>query len=368
MHKQSLERIIPLNKTLNNSMYTQNITGKNACQINYRQAHMMAEPPAKKPRKGGIRQRIKQCSQHEDNEVYGQEGNPNDDAESKLIHHLLADFAWGVLSAQKLQAVAMSSLRDLRQLRKRIVQSIMCEPSSSSSSSSPAGASSSTHVERDVQMVASIGCSGQYQNKCYADLMARIEPNMSLPRPYKCKLKFSGSLGEQLQEILLPHEMLSAFYKSPKFWKRVILPDENHPLEFWTAQRVGKHPQWNGHPLQGMDDSALSKVIPISLHGDEVPVTGIGKQWSKKMVNWSWHSMLSYSASVKKSQFFIWSIFDKAGVKEGSGGYNTIHRFFEILKWSFSAMFQGVWPTHDVDGKPRIALTLVVFVLCAFYS
>lgn len=64
------------------------------------------------------------------------------------------------------------------------------------------------------------------------------------------------------------------------------------------------------------------------------------------MVNWSWHSMLSYSASVKKSQFFIWSIFDKAGVKEGSGGYNTIHRFFEILKWSFLAMFQGVWPTH----------------------
>lgn len=340
----------------------------------HRQAHMMAEPPTKKPRTGGIRQRIKQCSQHEFNEDHGQEGKNNDDVESKLINHLLADFAWGVQSAQKLQAIAMSSLKDLKQLRKRIVQST-CEPSSSSSSSFPAGAPSSTHIERDVEMVATIGCSGQYQNKCYADLMARIEPNISLPKPYRCSLKFSGSLGEQPQEILLPHQLLSAFYKSPKFWKHVVLPDENQPLEFWKAQRMGKHPQWDGHPLQGMDDSALSKIIPVSLHGDEVPVTGIGKQWSKKMVNWSWHSMLSYSASVKQSQFFIWSIFDKAGVDEGSGGYSTLHRFFEILKWSFFFMCQGVWPTHDVDGKPQIALTLVVvfetvcilFLNCVFF-
>lgn len=309
-------------------------------------------PPAKKRRRGGIRQRLQQWSAQQEGINHIEDGDllvpKNDVKNSKLVQNLLEDFAWGVQSAQKVQSTAMSSLRDLKQLR-HLLSRQTGEPSASSSSFVTPSSSS---IEQDVEMVATIGCKGQYTNKCYSDLMARIEPNMFLPKPYKCKMRFSKGLGEKTQEILLPHMMLSAFYKCGKFWKRTILPEEDQCLQFWHAQKLGKHPQWHGHPLESMDDSALSVVLPISLHGDEVPVTGVGKQWSKKMVNWSWHSMLACSSSVKHSQFFIWSMFEKAGVEQGSGGYSALRRFFQVLKWSFFFMFEGVWPTADVDGKP----------------
>ena len=134
-------------------------------------------------------------------------------------------------------------------------------------------------IEDDVSMVATIGCSGQYQNKCYADLMSCIEPNLTLPKPHTCKMKFAGKLGEQRQEMLLPRDMFATFYSNTKFWKTVILPDEERPLTFWHAQKEGKHPQWNGHPLQEMDDAGLSKVIPR--------VTA----WGRGPSNRSWQAM-----------------------------------------------------------------------------
>ena len=309
-------------------------------------------PPAKKRRRGGIRQRLQESGARSAEGMHHSEDDgllaPKRDVKtSRLVQNLLEDFAWGVQSAQKLQSTAMSSLRDLKELR-HLLSSQKGEASSSSSSFVTPSSSS---IEQDVEMIATIGCQGQYQNKCYSDLMARIEPNMFLPKPHTCKMRFSKGLGEKTQEILLPHMMLSAFYKCRKFWKHTILLDEDQCLQFWRAQKLGKHPQWRGHPLESMDDSALSKILPISLHGDEVPVTGIGKQWSKKMVNWSWHSMLACSSSVKQSQFFIWSMFEKAGVEEGNGGYSALRRFFQILKWSFFFLFEGVWPTRDVDGK-----------------
>lgn len=297
-------------------------------------------PAAKRRRRGGQRQRLSRFNIDDENIDGGEHGGPGGGQKSNLVRHLLHDFAWGVQSAQKVQASAMASLKDLQRLR--IMYTTHADPAAPTLPST---------IEDDVSMVATIGCSGQYQNKRYSDLMSRIEPNLTLPKPHKCKMKFAGKLGEQTQEMLLPHEMFAAFYSNTKFWQTVILPDEDHPLTFWHAQREGKHPQWNGHPLQEMDDAGLSKVIPVSLHGDEVPVTGLGKQWTKKMVNWSWHSMLSRVASVKHSQFYIWSMFDKAGLDEGGGGYSTMDHFFRVLCCSFRAMFEGIWPTCDVEGR-----------------
>ena len=167
------------------------------------------------------------------------------------MRHLLHDFAWSVQSAQKVQASAMASLKDLQRLR--IMHTTHADA---------AAPTVPATIEDDVSMVATIGCSGQYQNKCYADLMSRIEPNLTLPRPHTCKMKFAGKLGEQRQEMLLPHDRFATFYSNTKFWKTAILPDEERPLTFWHAQKEGKHPQSNGQDLQEMDDAGLSKVIP----------------------------------------------------------------------------------------------------------
>ena len=145
----------------------------------------------------------------------------------------------------------------------------------------------------------------------------------------------------------------AAFFKCKATWNKVILPKNDLPLKFWTAQQG--HPQWEGHPLSTMNPNQLKKMIPLSLHGDEVPITGIGKQWSRKMVNFSWHSLLSTIASVRDSQFFIWALFEKVGLNEEEvGGYNTLWHFFKVLAWSFEFLFKGIYPTHDVNGKEQL--------------
>ena len=311
---------------------------------------MAAPPNAKRQRKGGVRQRLAAsavCEQEEQSAL-------STSMPSKLVRYILKKFAWGEYSAQEAQATAQASFKDVRAIQEACMAAPPTTAGASASSSSWLLTPHAHPIEQDLESVATIGVSGQYSNKCYSDLMKKVEPNISLPQPHQVQLRFANPLGERIQEILLPREMLAAIYEHKATWDKVILPDEGLPLKFWRAQENGKHPQWSGHPLEHFADRELGKVIPLSLHGDEVPVTGIGKQWSRKMVNFSWHSLLSTTASVRDSQFFIWALFDKAGItEEGDTGYRTLDKFFDLLAWSFGFMFKGIHPTCNAQGEPE---------------
>ena len=320
---------------------------------------MAAPPNAKRQRKGGIRQRLAAsavCEQEEQSAL-------STSMPSKLVRYILKKFAWGEYSAQEAQATAQASFKDVRAIQEACMAAPPTTAGASASSSSWLLTPHAHRIEQDLESVATIGVSGQYSNKCYSDLMKKVEPNISLPQPHQVQLRFANPLGERIQEILLPHEMLAAIYEHKATWDKVILPDEGLPLKFWRAQKNGKHPQWSGHPLEHFADRELGKVIPLSLHGDEVPVTGIGKHWSRKMVNFSWHSLLSTTASVRDSQFFIWALFDKAGItEEGDTGYRTLDKFFDLLAWSFEFMFKGIHPTCNAQGEPQLGRQTILYV------
>ncbi|CAK9091525.1 unnamed protein product [Durusdinium trenchii] len=302
---------------------------------------MAAPPNAKGQRKGGIRQRLAAsavCEQEEQSAL-------STSMPSKLARYLLKKFAWGEYSAQEAQATAQASFKDVRAIQEACMAAPPTTAGASASSSSWLLTPHAHPIEQDLESVATIGVSGQYSNKCYSDLMKKVEPNISLPQPHQVQPRFANPLGERIQEILLPREMLAAIYEHKATWDKVILPDEGLPLKFWRAQK-------NGKPLEHFADRELGKVIPLSLHGDEVPVTGIGKQWSRKMVNFSWHSLLSTTASVRDSQFFIWALFDKAGVtEEGDTGYRTLDKFFDLLAWSFeSEQLEQLYSISALEG------------------
>ena len=287
------------------------------------------EPPTKRRRQGGIRQRMSRASNLDDNTDDEEQrlSRSRALAPSRLVKNLLKDFACGAMSAQKVQDICMSSVKDLEALNKIV----------SGREKWPANP-----IQNDQQAVAKIVVSGQYSNKCYSDLMRVVEPNITLPKPHQVRMKFARPLGEQNQEILLPHEMFAAFFERKATWQKVILPASELAVKFWQSQK--NHPQWKGHPLEKMTQQQLKKVIPLSLHGDEVPVTGIGKQWNRKMVNFSWHSLLSTTASVRDSQIFIWALFDKAGVtEEQEGGYRThdVKAIFFLKSWLGASSFSS---------------------------
>ena len=86
---------------------------------------------------------------------------------------------------------------------------------------------------------------------------------------------------------MLPHEMFSAiFHFYPKVWLSSIMPSKETLKKFWGA--VSGHPQMKEHPLHGRAHFQES-TIPVAVHGDGVPITGIGKGWSRVMTLFSWY-------------------------------------------------------------------------------
>lgn len=82
------------------------------------------------------------------------------------------------------------------------------------------------------------------------------------------------------QPIALPHLMFSALYResSSVFMQHMIPGGADQVQRFW--QSMAGHPALAGHPMVGVP-GWQDKFIPLSLHGDGVPVTGVGKAWSK---------------------------------------------------------------------------------------
>ena len=202
---------------------------------------------------------------------------------------------------------------------------------------------------------------GKYPNKCYSQLMKILQPMCGIHEPESFKMSFAAPLGLQDQEMLLPHALFADIYhKYPRTW-RMTLRGENGKLdEFWVAQTL-HHPLLEDpdHPLKTRD---TSRCIPLCLHGDEVPISGLGKTWVKKMCNFSWSSLLR-CGNTKDSSYWIWGMLEKVGVTaEGDEAANlhrsqknrTLQRFFRILQWSLFWLWMGVWPESDVDGNVNL--------------
>ncbi|CAE7398625.1 unnamed protein product [Symbiodinium sp. CCMP2592] len=174
----------------------------------------------------------------------------------------------------------------------------------------------------------------------------RVEPNIAVAETYKAKLHFANPAGEHTQEVLLPHELFASMFEHEnEAFFRNVASDEGTRTKFWDRMRSHSHPAWENHPLLHRN---IKKAIPISVHGDEVPIAGIGKQWSKKLVNVSWASLLG-KTETKSTQFWSMGLVEKTDVKNGP--YATMRNLWKILAWSFTALWSGLWPLTDHEGN-----------------
>lgn len=80
--------------------------------------------------------------------------------------------------------------------------------------------------------------------------------------------------------IALPHMVWAALYKhSPAAFEEHMMPNGKNKLPaFW--QSMSAHPALKNHPMLAVD-RWRDTFIPVSVHGDGVPVTGIGRSWAK---------------------------------------------------------------------------------------
>ena len=153
----------------------------------------------------------------------------------------------------------------------------------------------------DLQVLADIGSGGKYANKMHVDLL----------KSFSFKTTFQEPHGEQSQTMLLPHEMFATIAESYRTtWHRSIYPGEHKLLEFWeTAQN---HPLLKDHPVREREDWT-KYCIPFGLHGDGVPVVGLGKAWSKILNVFSFFSLIG-TGNTRSKMFYCYSAFDKISI------------------------------------------------------
>ena len=70
-----------------------------------------------------------------------------------------------------------------------------------------------------------------------------------------------------------------------------------------------------GHPIKAIPNWKR-RCFPLSFHGDGVPVTGVGKSWSRTMHMYSVSSMVGAGTTLQ-NMLLIWAVF-KDAIKTGA--------------------------------------------------
>ena len=199
-----------------------------------------------------------------------------------------------------------------------------------------------------IDKLGGIGSKGSYANNCWRDLTAL------LPVPNLCKLQRimlpmkHTTLGKFVRSVpmLLPHTLFAAIYEHyPLMWEKIIYGSRGTCQKFWAAVRGS--PQFASHPVRhraGFEE----KCIPLKIHGDGTPVTGLGKGWGKMVDIFSVSSLLICGPTVLRN-LMMFLMFQHLICRDPD--HCTLDTFYKMLIWSFRACWLGKKPTVRWDGE-----------------
>ena len=150
--------------------------------------------------------------------------------------------------------------------------------------------------------------------------------------------------------MLYPHELFASLYRhyNQAFMAR-IAGSKKKIKSFWES--VSDTVQYMNHPIKNVANHK-SRAIPIFLHGDGVPCSGIGKSWSKMFDVWSWGSLLMEDGATWKTNFLILGIHTL--LYSSDPLTSTDDDVFTIMCWSLLALYNGRYPPKHWDGSDWI--------------
>jgi len=204
--------------------------------------------------------------------------------ESVLVKLLLHSWSWGFISLVFLQKICMAAVLDF--------EAVGAAP------------------PRDLVAFASIGGSGSFPANMRRDVND-ILPEIFLGRPADIYMPLRSAKGvviNRMQSIIFPHVLFANIYTYYKeAWSSKVLPSTDSLRGFWDAM--------TGHPLidivRTREGGFRDNLVPLALHGDDVPVTGVGKSWQKLITVFSWYVLLTV--------LFVLYLFFIQGVNRNQG-------------------------------------------------
>ena len=209
----------------------------------------------------------------------------------------------------------------------------------------------------ELRKLSSLGTFGT--NPCHGrkQLFNSVlqKPNLKSTRftiPLKDVTNTNGYTME-FQDLFLPHLWLHqmwTYYRDS--WTRLVCASQEVMRSFWDAMEP--NPFLDGAEIKTIP-GYKERVLPLWCHGDGVATVGVGKSWSRMMDCISFGSLLVSIRSFDMS-WMAWTCFKSAQYKAAGAG-DTMRTFWNIMKWSFEAAYEGRFPTHDHNGHPYIAGT-----------
>ena len=145
------------------------------------------------------------------------------------------------------------------------------------------------------------------------------------------------------QNILDPHELFSWLYHAhPEQFGRMMFGGDNANIrKFWGDMR--DHPSFAEHPVCRRPELE-THIVPIIMHGDGVPVSGLGKSWLKCVEIYSWGSMLG-TGPTRLHNLLIFFLY--TGTMCTVEGETSRDRFQRRVRWSLYWLSRGVFPRRD---------------------
>ena len=200
--------------------------------------------------------------------------------EKSALHELLMTFlAQGLLSGALCHSIAVAAKKDMDRIKE-------------------------DKELPDLDQLAGLKLSKSLLRSVYGNL----KKSSNLPAPFPAEIPYKDATKPGY--ILLPHEYFAAMYEDDSHWKTSVLGDSRKLEQFWNA--FDKHPVMIDSPLKDIPEYTKT-LIPLSLHGDEVPVFGVGKIWARSVLSFSWTSILANAlgARAEDCTIYIWGVFEK---------------------------------------------------------
>jgi hypothetical protein len=260
--------------------------------------------------------------------------------DSDLGFELIKEWAWGHASAVKVQLYASKAYND-------------CADTLAKAGLGPG------NVPSTLLALKELGSSGRYPNKCHAQLKAwlgqpKVPPPMYAP---VSQLITKPRRRTKIVQIVmlpffLPHLTVSFLWEKFReiFVSKMLGPrgDADKLEEFWTEVERRNDPKLVNHPMKRRKNWRR-RAIPITIHGDGVPVIAVGKAGTRSLDNISWQSLLA-CGSVISVKLWITAIFLQNLCKESIHGIETMDQIWEIIVWSLKWLYIGEHPRDRWDG------------------
>ena len=255
----------------------------------------------------GIRQRLAQADELE------LASKPEEPA-SELALRLLQRVLWGEISPQLARLLAEDGCANL--------------------------IAKGAEPPKELAQLAGIGAKGNQPSNCWRDLLAILkEPLLSEPSGITIPVKDSSVRGWKPDELAVmgPHIVFHELFQNVEAWREKLLPDRSILEPFWQDQVIRSAPRLENSPMLEVDNWK-SLFVPLWIHGDGAPVTGVGKSWGKSMDSWIFGSLLA-RGQTKSVSFLIMAIFlatQVSGVGFPHGGtvklaFSLFHVFVLLL-------------------------------------